>query len=258
MIPILNIATRAVRQASQLMIEGFEKINNLFYSYDDEYKNILIKQIVISIEKKMVEVILQSYPNHSINAKNIGNIYGKNKFITWIIDPINGILNYKKGFPFFTISIAIKIKEITEITLIYDAIRNELFSCIRGRNAQINGYRLRINKNKKINDIILVSNMISLNQKYISILKKNLNKKIELRNTGSPSLNFAYLSSGRIDCYIESNLNIWDITAGELLLRESGGILTDFSGNNNYLLSGNIIAGNIDIVKNILILINNK
>lgn len=250
MIPILNIAIRAVRKAGNLTIQGFEKINHVFHSHENKYKKYFINKINQSIEREIIKIIFESYPQHSILAKNIGDIIGIDQSVQWIIDPVNGITNYSNGFPHFAMSIAIKVKKRTEVAVIYDAIKNELFSVVRGKNAQINGYRLRVKQTKKLYKSIIISNCI--------FFKNNVNQKIYFRNTGSPSLDLSYLSAGRIDCYIASGLKNWDLVAGELLTRESGGVITDFTGNNNYLSSGNIIAGNVNIVKEVLLLINKK
>lgn len=251
MIPILNIAIRAVRKVENLIIKGFEEINNISNLHNDKYKINCINKIHYLIENNIIKTILLSYPKHCIFSKKSGYIKSTNQSIQWIIDSINGIVNYTKGFPHFAISIAIKIKNKIEVSIIYDVIKNEIFSAIRGNNAQLNGYRLRVKNTKKLEHSIIGSNFINFN-------KNILNKSIYLRNTGVPSLDLAYLSSGRYDCYIGSNLKIWDIAAGELLVRESGGIITDFQGNNDYILSGNVIAGNAKIVKQLLVLINKK
>lgn len=257
MIPILNIAIRAVRKAGNIIIQGFEKINSDFNLINNFYKNEFIKKINETAKKEITKIVKSAYPYHSVIFKNISNDILKNKYQTeWIINTISGINNYIQGFPHFAISIAIKIRNRTEVAVIYDIIKNELFSAIRGKSAQINGYRLRIKKNKKNKQFIAI-NCLSIQNKKILMLINNNQYNINFRFTGSPALDLAYLSAGRIDAYLDTNENL-DLFAGELLIKESGGIITDFDGSDNYFLSKTIVAGNIDTVKNLLIKIKNR
>lgn len=253
-IAILNIAIRAARKAGITLIKGFEEINNNnnFHLMNEFYKNEFIKKIHELAENDITKIIGISYPLHSVSFKRINKKLNTNH-IEWIINTISGTYNYMQGFPHFAMSIAIKIKKITEIAIIYDVLKNELFSAIRGYNAQINGYRLRVKENKK-NQFIALNNMSLQNNKILMFIRNN---DMNIRFTGSPSLDLAYLSAGRINAYINNNINVWDLAAGSLLIRESGGILTDFDGSNNYEQSKSIVAGHINTVKKILIRIKN-
>lgn len=248
MIPILNIAIKAIRKSGNFIIQNFEKINK---NYKYEY----INKIYYLVEKEIIKIILKFYPHHSIFSRNIKKNLNQNNEIKWIIEPINGIINYIKGIPQFSTAIAIMIKNKIEATVIYDCINNELFSAVKGKRAKINNYRSRISKNNNMQDyIILCSNILHNNKsKIIPIINKLLNKNVSLFSTGSNLLDLAYLSTGKIDICIKVGLDYWELAIGELLVRESGGIITDIDGSENYLKTGNIIAGNVNLVKNILI-----
>ncbi|PLK58489.1 hypothetical protein CEX73_02190 [Candidatus Palibaumannia cicadellinicola] len=172
---------------------------------------------------------------------------------------MDGTHNFIKRFPHIAVSIAVCVKKRTEVTVVYDPIRNELFSATRGQGSQMNGYRLRCGVMRDLEHTILAINF-PFQQKqhtieYITLLSKLLVRCIDFRCTGSAALDLAYIAAGRIDCLFQIGLKQWDVTSGDLLVREAGGLVTDFTGGNNYQLSGNIIAGNPRVVKSMLSLI---
>lgn len=247
--PMLNISIQAIRKYGNIIIQNFEKIQN-FSEYHDEINQKKINQIA---EKEVINIISKFYPHHCFLTKNIGNFNENNKSIKWIINPINGIFNYSKGLPHFAISIAVKINERIEIVVVYDPIRNELFYAIKGQNTQLNNRRSRVNKKNTLNKLLISSNVFFCNKKIIiKIFKKILKNNIFIC-TGSSILDLAYLASGRIDCCLNIGLDIWELNIGELLIREAGGIITDIGGGTEYHNNGNIIAGNINIVRKILL-----
>ncbi|QJC35698.1 inositol monophosphatase family protein [Enterobacteriaceae endosymbiont of Donacia sparganii] len=257
--PMLNIAIRLIRNIGNIIIKNYEiqNININHYNYDI---NIFIKKI----NQNLINIITKLFYN--IYAKNIIFLSKENLFIfkykktVWIINPIDGIMNFLKKLPHFSISIAICIKEKTEISLVYDPLKNDLFTAIRGQNAQLNGYKLRCDKYIKQKNLLfaLNTNYFFFNKNNINLFNLFKNNLILLRMSGSISLDLVYLAANKIDCYINNNVNNFNyLLAGELIIKESGGLITDFIGNYNYKNSSNILAGNSSIIKLVMSSIKN-
>ncbi|QJC32481.1 inositol monophosphatase family protein [Enterobacteriaceae endosymbiont of Donacia dentata] len=258
--PMLNIAIRIIRNIGNIIIKNYE-IQNINLNYDEYNTNLFIKKINKYLNNMITKVIYNTY------AKNVTFLYKKNFFIfkydktVWIINPLDGIMNFLKKLPHFSISIAICIKGKTEISLIYDPLRNDLFTAIRGQNAQLNGYKLRCDKyfQKKNLLFALNTNYIFLKKKKnVNLINLFIENSISLRISGSISLDLAYLAANKIDCYLNNDVEDFNyLLAGELIIKESGGLITDFLGNCNYKNSTNILAGNTDIIKLVISKINN-
>lgn len=256
---MLNIAIRAARKAGNLIakhydipIEASQKVNNDFVTHVD-----------LEAGRLIIEVIRKYYPQHAILAENSGELAGKDNDPQWIIDPLNGTTNFINRFPYFAVSIAVCIKGHTKIAVVYDPMRNELFTATRTQSAQLNGYRLRCGGARDLTGTILATGF-PLKQKqytdnYIGLLSKLFIQCADFRNTGSAALDLAYVAAGRVDGCVEIGLSPWEVASGELLVREAGGLVTNFTGgHHNYLLSSNIVAGNPRVVKNILSTISNE
>ncbi|UAJ64889.1 inositol monophosphatase [Candidatus Schneideria nysicola] len=255
MSPILNIAIRTVRSAGNFLSRYYD-------SFKIERKNIEDSAHYISREvtKLMSQTIHRFYPQHLILDRVYPNPSSREKAIQWIINPIDNITNFFNGFPYFSISVAVYIKGQIEIAVIYDPIRNELFSAKRGCGAQLNGYRLRIGSAYSLNGAIL-SLGIKIDSKnppqsqynYWRILKKLFKQYVHFRYTGSITLDLAYVAAGRLDGVFQICQDLYNLySGGELIVRESGGLTTDFYGKQAYLSSGHIISGNSRVVKLIL------
>lgn len=255
--PMLNIAIQAARKAGNFIIKQYELFNikniNANYIYDFIYKTHKKSNHIITT------IIKKFYPLHTIITTH-NKYLSQNKYkntTCWIIDSINNDINFVKQFPFFAISIAISLKEHIEVGVIYDPIHNELFSACRGRGAQLNGYRIRVSTTKNLRGSILAISC-SYKQQHIIInfLKKLCNQHVYFRYTGAVALDLAYVAVGRIDgCYAISLKKSNKLASGALIIQESGGLITDFSGSNNYISEGNIIAGNPKITNILLSII---
>lgn len=252
--PMLNIAIRAARKASNLIAKHYETPDAIEAS--QKGTNDFVTNVDRAAKRLIVEVIRKSYPQHAIIAEESGELAGGNNDVQWIIDPLDGTTNFIKRFPHFAVSIAVRIKGRTEVAVVYDPMRNELFSASRGQGAQLNGYRLRGGTARDLNGTILATGF-SFKQKqhansYITLVSKLFIQCADFRRTGSAALDLAYVAAGRIDGFFEIGLKPWDVAGGELLVREAGGLVTDFTGGHNHLLSGNIVAGNPRVVKAML------
>ncbi|MCR3754849.1 MAG: inositol-phosphate phosphatase [Candidatus Westeberhardia cardiocondylae] len=255
--PILNVAIHAAKIAGKLIIQYYNY--DLFNKKTIQENKIIISKITKKAEKLITKTIYKFYPQHVILNNQNKKIKKK---IYWVINPINGIHNFIKNFPYFVISISVHINNNTEVAVIYEPICNEMFTCIRGRGAQLNGYRLRIGTTRNIHaESIAISFFIKEKKtffKYINLVQKLfLQKNIKIfRSIGSTILELAYVAAGRIDGFLQTNLNCMNTAGAILLIQEAGGLIIDFWGTNNYVKSRNIIAGNPYIVKFILHSIN--
>ncbi len=251
--PTLTIAIRAARKAGNLIAKNFEIPDIIATGQKGLHK--YITNIDCDAKHLLIAVIRKSYPQHTILAKEYSEFI-QDHDIQWIINPLDSTSNFIKRFPHCSVSIAVRIKGRTEVAVVYDPIRNELFTASRGYGAQLNGYRLRGQHAKNLEDAILATGYsfkhIKHNTTYIKAINALFTKCADVRRTGSSVLDLAYVAAGRIDGFCESNLKPWEFAASELLVRESGGVVTDFIGDNNYFHSGNIVASNSRIVQEIL------
>ncbi len=249
-----TIAIRAVRKAGSFISKNYENID--FKETTQKGIDNFIINFNRNIEQLIIEIIRKSYPKHSIISKESGTHIGIDKYIQWIIYPLDGILNFIKHFPHFSVSIAVLVKGRTEVSVVYDPIRNELFTASRGNGGQLNGYRLRSNYNKNLYTSILAINFPFKNKKniisYIKIINTLFTKFSDFRYTGSSLLDLAYVAAGRLDGFFKITLKPYVFYAGELLIRESGGLITNFINNYNYISITNIVAGNPYVVNMIL------
>ena len=244
--PMLNIAIKAARKAGEIIIKGFERAETI--QSRQKGNNDFTTEIDIKAEQEIIYHLKKSYPSHSIIAEESGYLPGKDNDYTWIVDPLDGTSNFMRTLPHFAISIALKVKEQIQQAVIYDPLKQELFTATKGAGAQLNGRRLRIDNKKSLSGA-LVSLILPLQEdsicKKVYGLWEELSKEIAgTRRLGSAALDLAYVAASRIECYCEIGLKPWDLAAGSLIVREAGGLVGDFSGSESYLTSGNILAAN--------------
>ncbi|HGK8530541.1 TPA: inositol-1-monophosphatase [Yersinia enterocolitica] len=252
--PMLTIAIRAARKAGNLIAKHYETPDSVEAS--QKGSNDFVTNVDRDAESMIVDVIRKSYPKHTIIGEEYGELVGEDYDVQWVIDPLDGTTNFIKRLPHFAVSIAVRIKGRTEVAVVYDPMRNELFTATRGQGAQLNGYRLRGTNAKDLDGTILATGFpFKVKQHapaYIRIVGKLFEQCADFRRTGSAALDLAYVAAGRVDGFFEIGLKPWDFAGGELLVRESGGVVTDFAGGHNHFSSGNIVAGNPRVVKGIL------
>ncbi|MWN05946.1 inositol-1-monophosphatase [Gilliamella sp. Pas-s95] len=253
--PMLNIAIRAARKAGNVAIKAYENPSSI--EIEAKGANDFATNVDRAAEALIVETIKKAHPDHTIIAEESGLVKGNDADTQWIIDPIDGTTNFIKNIPHFAVSIAARVKGKTEIAVVYNPMSNELFTAARGKGAQLNGYRIRVSNAKDLEGSVLATafpfKAKQYSDSYFAVLQKLFVKCGDFRRAGSAALDLAYVAAGRLDGFFEIGLKPWDIAAGELILREAGGVITDFAGGNNYLVSGNVVAGNPRIVKDLLV-----
>ena len=246
--PTINIATRAARSAGNLLLRYFDRIDTL--TIDSKGKNDFVTEVDRAAEQVIIEVLRKTYPDHAIRAEESGYHDGRGEY-EWIIDPLDGTTNYLHGFPQFSISIALKHKGVLEQALVYDPLREEMFTASRGEGAQLNDRRIRVSGRKGLDGALLGTGFpyreLAHLDAYMGMFKSFVRETAGIRRPGSAALDLAYVAAGRVDGFWEIGLAQWDIAAGALLVKEAGGVVSDFDGGERYLESGNIIAGGIKV-----------
>jgi len=252
MTPITNIAVRAAREGSKILMRYFDRLDSV--KVIEKKANDFVSEVDRAAEKAIIDVIHAAYPDHAILAEESGRHAG-NEF-QWIIDPLDGTTNYLHGFPQFSISIALKQGDKLEMGVVYDPMRDEMYSAHRGHGAYLNDKRIRVSTLKDLKGALLGTGIPFRDQRhvdaYLGMMKSLIEETSGIRRPGSAALDFAYLAAGRIDGFWELGLSAWDFAAGALLVLEAGGIVTDLAGGNDYLKTGNVIAGGFDVHRNML------
>lgn len=241
--PMMNIAVRAARNAGSILLRYYDHTDTLTVS--SKGLNDFVTEVDRASEQAIIETLRGSYPNHAILAEESGVSEG-NEF-QWVIDPLDGTTNYLHGFPQFSISIALKHKGVLEHGLVYDPLRDEMFTASRGAGALLNDRRLRVTKIKTLNGALLGTGFPFRDQSqlapYLGMFKELTKDTAGIRRAGSAALDLAYVAAGRLDGFWELGLSEWDFAAGVLLIKEAGGTVSDINGGRSFMETGNIIAG---------------
>ena len=252
--PMLNIAVRAARNAGKVITRSMEQLDKV--EVESKGTNDFVTSVDIAAEQTIIETIRKSYPEHTIIGEESGVLTGSDDNIQWIIDPLDGTTNFVKGIPHFAVSIAIKVKGKLDQAVVFDPIRAELFTASRGKGAQLNGMRIRVNSQKELAGTLLATGFPYKNKQhsnaYMAMFASLFQKTADMRRAGSAALDLAYVAAGRVDGFFEIGLKPSDTAAGELLVIEAGGLVTDLSGGHNHTQSGNIVASNSRLLKEIL------
>ncbi len=254
----LNIAIKAARSAGKIIIRHLDTAETLKV-FERGPVN-LSTAVDKAAEEEMIAIIHQAYPHHAIFGEETGHTEAKenseNTDCTWVLDPICGTANFIHGYPQFCISIAIKQKDQIEHGIIYDPLSQELFAATRGSGAQLNGRRLRISKQENLNNALIATHFNAQNKNqldaYLNTLKQVCLNGADIRRTGSPALDLAYLAAGRLDGYWQSGLKPFEIAAGTLIVKEAGGFATDFNNEDRFLENGNLVAGTRKVYAHLL------
>ncbi len=210
--PNLNIMIKASEKASKALIRDFGEIEKLQVSVKGPSD--FVSNADTKAEKIIIEELIKSKKNYSIISEEAGYMKNKDSDNVWIIDPIDGTLNFLHGVPHFAISIALKSNNEIVSGLIFDPIKDEMFFAEKNNGAFLNNQRIKVSKKKEIKSCLFATGG---NQKA--------NIDLTTRKSGSAALDMAYVASGRFDGYFQNNLNLWDIAAGVVIVKESGGIV---------------------------------
>jgi len=242
--PMLNIAVKAARRAGNLIHRAADNLDHLTVTKKSNAD--YVSEVDKAAERTIIETILDVHPTHAILAEESGS-QGESDYL-WIIDPLDGTTNFLHGYQQYSVSIALQHNGVLTQAVIYDPTKNDLFTATRGRGAFLNDRRIRVSKRAELADSLIgtgfpYSKFDHLDA-YMGILRDMMQKTAGLRRPGSAALDLAYTAAGRYDGFFETGLKPWDIAAGCLLITEAGGLVSDLQGNDSYLKSGHLCAGN--------------
>jgi myo-inositol-1(or 4)-monophosphatase len=246
--PVVNVMVKAARLAGTVMLRHMSKLSslNIVEKSPQDYAS----EVDAAAEKEIIKELRKAYPDIAILAEESGAM-GKGKQ-TFIIDPLDGTSNYLRGFPHFCVSIALVENGEPTDGVIFDPLRNELFTASRGSGVTLNDKKMRMNDRKELAGSMLITGFPPRERARLPAQLQAINDLLQsaedIRRTGSAALDLAYVACGRADGYFEAGVKAWDVAAGILMVREAGGRVCDFKGRSDKLLdSGNIIAGNLKI-----------
>ena len=229
----LNVMIKAAEKASRALIRDFGEIEKLQVSIKGPTD--FVSNADLKAEKIIIEELKKARPYYSIISEEDGSENNKDKEHTWIIDPIDGTTNFLHGVPHFAISIALKYGNEIISGLIYDPIKDEMFFAEKNSGAFFNNQRIRVSKKKELNSCLFATGGVAKNE-----------VDLPLRKSGSAALDIAYVAAGRYDGYFQNDLNLWDIAAGIILVKEAGGMINeiDLSQNKNIQIRASSMAIN--------------
>jgi len=243
--PLVNIGVKAARLAGNIIIKAQDRIDDL--QIVKKGKNDFVSQVDQAAEEAIIQTIRKAYPNHGILGEETGLSEAKSHDdITWIIDPLDGTTNFLHNLPHYCVSIGVKIKDKIVHGIVFDPVRNELFTATRGEGAKLNDKRIRVSKCHKLENALLGTGfpytIFDNLDRYTNILKTLLPQCAGIRRAGAAALDLAYVAAARLDGFWEFDLKIWDIAAGSLLIQEAGGYVTTIKGDNDFLQADSILT----------------
>ncbi|MDQ1830509.1 inositol monophosphatase family protein [Massilia scottii] len=242
---MLNTAIKAARRAATVIQRASFDIDRI--SVTEKQHNDFVTDIDQAAEQAIIETLLKAYPDHAILAEESGasaNLNDESEF-AWIIDPIDGTTNFMHGYPNYCVSIALAQRGIVTQAVIYDPVRNDLYTASKGAGAYLNDKRIRVTKHDRLANTLLCSGHGAGPRalaEYMKMYGVVAERCQAVRSAGSAALELANVAAGRSDGFYEKGLKAWDIAAGSLLVTEAGGIVGEFNGESAYLHKGDIIA----------------
>ena len=258
--PQINLITKACMKASRSLIRDFGELENLQVS--SKGPGDFVSSADKRTEKILIEELQKAHPDYGIITEETGIINKSNLNNKWIIDPIDGTMNFLNGIPQFAISIGYEEDGEIKCGVIFNPILNEMFCAEKGNGAYLNNSRIRVSNKKKLKDSIIVTGGpkgdSKIREKIFSEYIKVSNNVSNVRKFGSAALDVAYVACARFDGYWQREINYWDIAAGIIILKEAGGFVNFFDENENLPLKKNILATNSNIHEELMSLINKK
>src|SRR5580765_5760895 len=243
--PTLIIAVKAARRAGNFINRSARDLDPL--TVTNKGPKDFVSEVDDAAEAAIVDTLLSAYPDHAILAEE-GTRLGENPNAEnlWIIDPLDGTTNFLHGFPQYCVSIALQHKGQITQAIIFDPVRNDLFTATRGRGAFLNDRRIRVSRRTHLRDCLIGTGFPfrdgSYLDTYLQMMKTMIQQTAGLRRPGAAALDLAYVAAGFYDGFFEIGLNAWDVAAGSLLVLEAGGLIGDLAGEGDYLHGGQVIA----------------
>ena len=242
--PAVNVAVRAARAAGNVILRYMNRVEGL--AVEEKSRHDYVSEVDRMAEAEIVRELRRAFPDHAVLGEESGRTGKSDK--VWVVDPLDGTHNYLRGFPHFCVSIGFLDHGDPVHGVIYDPLRDELYTASKGDGAFLNDRRIRVSKRDGLAGALLCSGYPYRQRAHLdaqfAITRTLLNEAEDIRRTGSAALDLAYVAAGRLDGYFETGLKPWDMVAGCVLVREAGGMYCNYAGADGIPASGNIVAGN--------------
>ena len=243
--PMLTTAVKAARKAGGIITRASFDVDKL--NVRAKHQNDFVSEVDHAAEEAIIRTLREAYPAHGFLAEESGEKDMKAEYV-WVIDPLDGTTNFLHGFPQYCVSIGLLHKGKAQNAVVYDPNRNELFTATKGAGAFMNDHRIRVSRTDKLADALLGTGFpfkeMSHLDEYLRGMRRLMQTCSGIRRPGAAALDLAWVAAGRTDGFWEIGLSPWDMCAGALLVREAGGLVGDFDGEDRYMESGRIVATN--------------
>ena len=250
--PMVNIAVRAARGAGTIIARNAERLDRV--EVERKGDNDFVTEVDRMAEQEVIQTLKRAYPSHAVIGEESGG--DADRDYVWVVDPLDGTTNFVHGFPHFAVSIALLYRGTVDVGVVYDPMRDELFTAKRGGGATLDGRRLRMTQRRGLEEAIIGTGFPFKYPEhltpYMGMFEDVLRRAGDIRRTGSAALDLAWVASNRMDGFWEIGLNPWDIAAGTLFIREAGGIVSDLEGGERHLERGDVAAGSPKLIKELL------
>jgi len=245
---LVETAVQCVREAGAVLLDYHRKLENLRIEAKGSFD--YVTEADLAAQEAIVNLIRRRHPDHEILAEEDQRSPGQN-VSRWLVDPLDGTTNCIHGFPVFAVSVALEHKDSIVLGAVYDPCRKELFLAQEGQGASLNGQSIQVSS-RRTQDEALVTTAFpwrerALLSRYLEAFTRIFTKVSDIRRGGSAALDLAYVACGRCEGFWEVGLSPWDIAAGHLLVKEAGGHISDFTGGENHIWVGDVVAGNPSI-----------
>jgi len=244
---MLNVAVKAARAAGALVNRAALDVEAVRVSV--KQTNDFVTEVDQAAEAAIIDTLLTAYPGHGVLAEESGSEHGaKDSEFVWIIDPLDGTTNFIHGFPFYCVSIALAVRGKVEQAVVYDPIRNDIYSASKGRGSYVNDRRLRVGKRTRLQECLISTGFPyrpgDKLKPYLNMLGEVMSQCAGVRRPGAAALDLAHVAAGLTDGFFETGLHPWDVAAGSLLITEAGGLIGNYTGEADFLHQGECVAGN--------------
>ncbi len=242
--PMLNIGIRAARAAGKVITQNLDRYDPL--SIEKKQRNDFVTEVDRKAEADIIGILRKAYPDHGLLCEESGQIGDSDAEYQWVIDPLDGTTNFIHGLPHFSVSIALLKNGRPFQAVVYDPMRQELFTAGKGEGAFLDNKRLRVSSEGRLEDALLNTGFPYREGKDLDFFQRTLRHYTEnstgVRRLGSAALDLAYVAAGRVEgCWL-IGMQSWDIAAGALIVREAGGLVNDFDGGDSWMTQGDVIA----------------
>lgn len=239
----LKIAEKAAREAGKIHLEHLGNIKEIEF----KAKNSLVTEVDKLSEELIIKIIKESFPGHDIFAEESGKHVTDSDFL-WLIDPLDGTTNYAHAYPFFSVSIALEVKGVVEAGLVYDPVKDEMFTAEKGKGARLNGDPIHVSSAERVDECHLCTGFVHENEDMVEENIRHFSNFIRraqaVRRDGSAALDLCYVACGRFDGFWELGLNPWDTAAGVLIAEEAGATVSLFSGGEYNIYIKEVLCSN--------------